>query len=96
MGKYLFTGIDSCLLLFGILHRAEIIGSLNLFLIIIRIKRRNDKGKNHNKDNHHKAYHCDFILAKASRSVLPEAHALTHNDLTLLLFLGCRKKIFRF
>ena len=71
------------------------IGPLNLLLIAVRIKSRNNKGENHDKNDYNEAHHCHFIFHKAAHAVLPEADAFPHDNLTLFFLLGSRKKILR-
>ncbi len=95
MREHLFPGIDSRLLLLGILHGRQIVCPLCLLLIAVRIKARNDKRKNHNHNNHYKAYHSHFISYQTAHTVFPEAHALPHDNLALLFLFGCRQEILR-
>ena len=93
MREHLFPGVDSRLLLLGILHGRQIVGSLCLLLIAVRIKGRDNERKYHNDNNHHKAYHSHFIFCQTAHTVFPEAHALPHDNLALLFLLGCRQEI---
>ena len=95
MGKYLLPRINPCLLLLGILHGSQIVRSLHLLLVGIGIKSRHNEGKNHYDHDDHDTHHSHLVLQQSAHSVLPEAHALPHDYLTLLLFLCCGQKILR-
>ena len=95
MGENLLTRIDPGLFLRGILHGSQVVCPLHLLLIGIRIEGGDDKGKDHYHNDHHQRYHGYFILSQAAHTVLPEAHALPHDDLALFFLVRCRKKIFR-
>ena len=96
MGEYLLSRIHTLYLFLRILHGVQILASFDLCLVIIGIKCRHDKGKDHNYNNNEEADHGNLILTKSAEAILPEAHALTHDDLALLLFFIRRHKIFRF
>ena len=96
MGEYLLSRIHTLYLFLGILHGVQILASFDLCLVIIGIKCRHNKGKDHNYNNNEEADHGNLILTKSAEAILPEAHALTHDDLALLLFFVRRHKIFRF
>ena len=96
MGEYLLSRIHTLYLFLGILHGVQILASFDLCLVIIGIKCRHDKGKDHNYNNNEEADHSNLILTKSAEAILPEAHALTHDDLALLLFFIRRHKIIRF
>ena len=95
MREHFLARIDPGLLLCRILHGRKAVRPLDLLLVCVRIKSGNDKGKYHYHNNHNQRDHRHLIFPKPAHTVLPETHALAHDNLTLFFFLRSRQKIFR-